>query len=1195
MDVTFKAYDAEGNETAAAAGVEGAAVVAQVGETVRFVWSAEGASGARLARFDEGGVEGDPVADGLPAQGEHEWKLEQPLSASIALVVDGVEVSRIHVSAGKGAISRAAGVVGGDAGPWDAWPLVLVGPMVRRVEPKLVCVFVATKAPCAARLKVAGVDPPNPPAVDLTPLGPHLYVGLLRFEPAEELKPGQAYVYDVEIRENGKDAFAGFEKLAEDDPSLANLGYGSALPSFVTAPADVSELRILHGSCRKPGGSGADALSIADDLIADGISNGGRPHQLVLTGDQIYADEVPASLSWLCHAVGLALLVPHRTNEGGKLTFDAAAMEKMPAGGRRQVPLSEILPGTRARRNHVKAALGSRCSGHLLAFHEFAAMYCLAWSPALWPASDKLEVGWYPPPAPAQWTEADAAARRFAQTLPRVRRALANIATYTMLDDREVTQNWNRSRRWVERARANGGKRIVRNALFAYCLFQDSGNRPHWYESGRGQQIGAALVWNGDAPAVLSADAALDDWALPAGDPEDNLGFSYLMEFPAHRLLALDLRTTRGFPDGKSADAALLSDAAMDEQLPPPAGNRTCKREPGPVTFVVSPVPCIDHAIVDRLAIAGKSAAPVKFEAETWEAQGKTLRRFLSLVEQLPNPVILGGEAPFAYSTGLTDRTTGKRIAQFCSSSLRNEGGVGLAIAAAANSAPKLPRGVRSFGELPDEVRSDALVRLEAPGSGDGEHQRRMLTFDNRLPITEASPDPLGAYGDYDASLAISDDAGGDAPLLIGSANIAQVAVEPAATGDAATIRNACFWLATPDGDGATGPRPMTSLGHTLHAVDLTPQQPAAGAAPLLLHPKPDKAEYRKGEQVTLKWALAGGATEELSFEGPEGEEEHLDPSETQVAFPVSEECEVKLTAKGPGGEDSRTIAIKLKEDEGLSVDIASYEWAAVEVSKGLEFATGELEVKASLAVTGALSFKEKVEEEEKNEGVEAARKHVGGYKDGLDALLEKLRHVHAEGGWIMEFEALGFGGGEISFLEWTFYKVTLNTPALKQDGFKGLAIELKAKLASGGKSGGEEKAEGGEHEGKKEVEVKVFEVSVSSAPASFEKEIALDEEKHWQLKVGVELSVSGSLTAISSEALIKYVCKRAAQEAAKGWELEVSEFAAPLAGGVVGTVAILALLGHVIYGTLDAFAEMNRRVKDACEAFDDGFRAGYG
>ena len=67
----------------------------------------------------------------------------------------------------------------------------------------------------------------------------------------------------------------------------------------------------------------------------------------------------------------------------------------------------------------------------------------------------------------------------FFDSLPRVRRALANVPTYMVFDDHDVTDDWNISRAWRDQVYTSPlGRRIVTGALAAYALFQDWGNDP---------------------------------------------------------------------------------------------------------------------------------------------------------------------------------------------------------------------------------------------------------------------------------------------------------------------------------------------------------------------------------------------------------------------------------------------------------------------------------------------------------------------------------------------------------------------------------------------------------------------------------------------------------------------------------------------------------------------------------------------
>lgn len=472
------------------------------------------------------------------------------------------------------------------------WPLLLVGPMVRRVTVSEVHVFIATKDPCRARLDVVegpavGTDDPGPPPADvvrLRQIGARLYVGLLTASLSSVTggvdKYDAPFSYDVHLYTDAGSnlslASLGLLGPRGEGPSrtienTAPLGYHDGfLPMFLTPPADIVDLRVAHASCRKPhGGDTADepdALPIIDHIIAldlgavdpnesvpavppyspplntTYISENGaevpappappeeyrdRPHQLILTGDQIYADDVaPALLEVATHA-------------GEKLLgFD----EELP-GIWKGYNAFLTNPGWRGRYLSIPKIKKEASPGeddydqsHLLRFGEFCAMYLLAWSDALWPRepnSTKLELRSHQYrlgateyvqyveffekipliSRPAEyigfiravkylgkidafehhideiWDDTRDKAMEYAGTVPYVRRLLANVATYTMFDDHEITDDWFLNRDVAERqlgladasdgwSTKDLGPRLLRNGLSAYAIFQHWGNVP---------------------------------------------------------------------------------------------------------------------------------------------------------------------------------------------------------------------------------------------------------------------------------------------------------------------------------------------------------------------------------------------------------------------------------------------------------------------------------------------------------------------------------------------------------------------------------------------------------------------------------------------------------------------------------------------------------------------------------------------
>ena len=138
-------------------------------------------------------------------------------------------------------------------------------------------------------------------------------------------------------------------------------------PTFLAPPATAAELVVYHTSCRKPHGGGRDGLALAleDSGHALHASPRPQPHLLVLSGDQIYADEVGHPL--MPRVLRVARDLDRRRRD-----------QRL-----RRRPLRSA-DEDRARR---RSATPGATANHLWSYGEFLAMYLLAWSPVLWPAT----------------------------------------------------------------------------------------------------------------------------------------------------------------------------------------------------------------------------------------------------------------------------------------------------------------------------------------------------------------------------------------------------------------------------------------------------------------------------------------------------------------------------------------------------------------------------------------------------------------------------------------------------------------------------------------------------------------------------------------------------------------------------------------------------------------------------------------
>ena len=284
---------------------------------------------------------------------------------------------------------------------------LLAGPVVRRVERSLVSVWVALDEPANVVLRVfdgiregdTGDTPLSSGDRTTLAVGERLHIAVvsIRFEEARPLFSDRIYAYDVGLRPVGSDeepqglkALGLLEGGEMEGRKRLPLGYAEGrLPAFMLPPSDIGRLRLLTGSCRKPHNEEPDAMPALDNLLSKGeayLDPAKRPHQMFLTGDQVYADDVPIDLLNLLTPIGARLL-----------SGDGPVAERLPfsheTGGREvwDVPVTTAhFPPTRRQRLLKRQAGFTTGAGgsHVMGFGEYAALYLMCWSNVLWP------VGW---------------------------------------------------------------------------------------------------------------------------------------------------------------------------------------------------------------------------------------------------------------------------------------------------------------------------------------------------------------------------------------------------------------------------------------------------------------------------------------------------------------------------------------------------------------------------------------------------------------------------------------------------------------------------------------------------------------------------------------------------------------------------------------------------------------------------------
>jgi hypothetical protein len=581
----------------------------------------------------------------------------------------------------------------------SAWPLLLVGPIVRRVTPTSVAVFVATSAPVTVTLTITD-SPSSATALatavaDTIALGARLHVRVVEvvdINPA--LVRDKVYGYDVALQPKSggtKQTVAGMNLQASGVP----IGYRPGeRPSFML-PSKRDKLGLAHASCRKPHGGGPDMLPLVDALL--GASRLGapaegarvRPQQLFLTGDQIYADDVAPGL--------LGAL-----SEAGELLLGWSSPEQLPLGMGQSFMLA---PGWRSLlldAHDVRPRTGYS-DNHLLYFGEWCAMYVMAWSDAIW-RRDAQGNCTLPTPSDlallgargvGSHDSATLEALEYAKRLPWVRRALANVATYMMFDDHEVTDDWYVNADVDGRLRKGLGKQIVRNGLLAYAIFQDWGNQPSDWNSGKhGNTLLRLLTCPSNGSPPIANPAAIDpvsklsvaaviDEVLDLGSsraPTINHAkrkrWDYMIDGEDHMVIALDCRTFRDLPTnalGGEFNAGLIEPAAQALQIDPHLAKLGTRQ-----LLLISPAPVIGMWIVEvlqKLMIAkSPDIGTEEYDNEPWAGNAVCFRSLLDRLSPYQPVVFLSGDVHYAFTQDIKrcKANASTRFVQLCSSSSKN-------------------------------------------------------------------------------------------------------------------------------------------------------------------------------------------------------------------------------------------------------------------------------------------------------------------------------------------------------------------------------------------------------------------------------------------------------------------------------------------------------------------------------------------
>ena len=173
-------------------------------------------------------------------------------------------------------------------------PPVLAGPLLRRLEPKRLVLWLVASRELKLTIRL---QPAQAQALDvrldahcqIVPVGRHAFIHLIDVPLTDALPLDVNIHYDVLIDGDG---------IAQWAPHL--LYPGATLPDFVVH-GRIHQL--VHGSCRKPHHRADDGLLCIDRLLAQAPTVAERPALLMMSGDQVYADDVAGPMLRAIHGL----------------------------------------------------------------------------------------------------------------------------------------------------------------------------------------------------------------------------------------------------------------------------------------------------------------------------------------------------------------------------------------------------------------------------------------------------------------------------------------------------------------------------------------------------------------------------------------------------------------------------------------------------------------------------------------------------------------------------------------------------------------------------------------------------------------------------------------------------------------------------------------------------------------------------
>ncbi|GEK11800.1 alkaline phosphatase D family protein [Pseudoalteromonas peptidolytica] len=524
-------------------------------------------------------------------------------------------------------------------------PLVLMAPLLRRVDKSTVCIQFATSEAVSADVKLTGFE--SDCDVEEIQLGGACFLYTLLVRPKNSLPTNTLISYVLLINEN---TF-----------SPEYLRYGETLQFAV--PDKLTH--ILHGSCRNPHHHSKDSLHTADLWQTQQRELGEIGADLcIFSGDQIYADDVAGATLLAIRQLIQRLDLFTETRLEIELPDDAQAqlyqrhqyLPKTPWQSRSKFSAGYWFRKDEAHFSSVKAF------NHLIFFEEFVACYLLNFSHTAWQLVD-FDALVYEGNNERNKRVFDSeliAIKDFVNTLSSAERLCANVPILMMFDDHDVTDDWNLTAKW-EQAIANHkvSRRIVNNGVISYWLFQGIGNDA--FEQSRALLDG------------FKNSLHEKKWQFDAFDRQVRrfTRWHYCLDtFP--KVVVLDTRTHRWRNEQNFNEPSGLLDWEMLMELQDTLIDHRA-------VLMVSPAPVFGVKAIETIqAVFNACGEPLMVDVENWMAHEGAARKLIEIFKRPDTPketIILSGDVHYSFCFSVQARfgRHDNRIWQLTASGIKNE------------------------------------------------------------------------------------------------------------------------------------------------------------------------------------------------------------------------------------------------------------------------------------------------------------------------------------------------------------------------------------------------------------------------------------------------------------------------------------------------------------------------------------------